>query len=162
MEKIRFMTSLLTFYLKGEISKRDNFVSLKIPNTIFGLIPLGAQTENIPINQISLVGTSFHLLVGRLLIGIIAVLIGFSVIGDSFVFGMILLLLGIFTALNAFQTVFAVDLTSGRSIYLSFVVFEKSKAALAEREINRLISERIDDTNTRVHTDKVVDAINRK
>ncbi len=162
MEKIRFMTSLLTFYLKGEIGKKDNFVTLKIPNTIFGLIPLGAQTENIPINQISLVGTSFHLLVGRLLIGIIAVLIGFSVIGDSFVFGMILLLLGIFTALNAFQTVFAVDLTSGRSIYLSFVIFEKSKAGLAEQEINKLISARIDDTNTRQQTDRVVDAINRK
>lgn len=162
MEKIRFMTSLLTFYLKGEISKRDNFVTLKIPNTIFGLIPLGAQTENIPINQISLVGASFHLLVGRLFLGIIAALIGLSVMGDSFSFGIIMLLLGVLTVINSFQTIFTVDLTSGRNITLSFVIFEKSKAALAEQEINRLISARIDDTNTRQQTDRVVDAINRK
>ncbi len=162
MEKIRFMTSLLTFYLKGEISKKDNFVSLKIPNTILGLIPLGARTENIPINQISLVGTSFHLLVGRLLLGLIAALIGLSVIENSFIFAIIMILVGVLTVINSFQTIFTVDLTSGRNITLSFVIFEKSKAAQAEQEINRLISARIDDTNTRQQTDRVVDAINRK
>jgi len=162
MEKIRFMTSLLTFYLKGEIGKNDNFVTLKIPNTIFGLIPLGAQSENIPINQISLVGSSFHLLVGRLFLGLITLLVALSVIGDFFGFGMIMLLLGVLIILNSFQTVFAIDLTSGRRIVLFFVIFEKSKAGLAEQEINRLISARMDDTNTRQQTDRVVDAINRK
>lgn len=162
MEKIRFMTSLLTFYLKGEIGKKDNFVTLKIPNTIFGLIPLGAQSENIPINQISLVGSSFHLLVGRLFLGLITLLVALSAIGDFFGFGMIMLLLGVLIILNSFQTVFAIDLTSGRRIVLFFVIFEKSKAGLAEQEINKLISARMDDTNTRQQTDRVVDAINRK
>lgn len=162
MEKIRFMTSLLTFYLKGEISSQDNFVLLKIPNTILGLIPLGARTENIPINQISLVGSSFHLLVGRFLLGLIAALIGLSVIGSSFIFAVIMILVGVLIVLNSFQTIFTVDLTSGRNITLSFVIFEKSKATQAEQEINRIISERIDDTNTRQQTDRVVDAINRK
>lgn len=162
MEKIRFMTSLLTFYLKGEIGKNENFVMLKIPNTIFGIIPLGAHTESIPINQISLVGSSFHLLVGRLFLGLIAALIGLSVIGSSFIFGIIMILVGVLTVINSFQTVFAIDLTSGRRIVLFFVIFEKSKAGLAEQEINKLISSRMDDTNTRQQTDRVVDAINRK
>ena len=43
MNNITYMTGLLTFYLKGNISADQNFVRLKIPNTILSLIPLGAQ-----------------------------------------------------------------------------------------------------------------------
>ena len=43
MQKIEFMTSLLTFYLKGEISTEQNFLTLKVPNTILTLIPLGRK-----------------------------------------------------------------------------------------------------------------------
>ena len=48
MNNITYMTGLLTLYLKGNISADQNFVRLKIPNTILSLIPLGAQKENIP------------------------------------------------------------------------------------------------------------------
>ena len=42
-ENIPFMTSYLTFYLKGHIGIHSDHVDLTIPNTIFGLIPLGKQ-----------------------------------------------------------------------------------------------------------------------
>ena len=45
MTSIKYMTSLLTFYLKGEIRTEKNFIQFKTPNTILGLIPLGAKTE---------------------------------------------------------------------------------------------------------------------
>ena len=61
MKTITYMTSLLTFYLKGEISTEKNFLSLKIPNTVLALIPLGAQKHNVPVNQLSAVATSFSL-----------------------------------------------------------------------------------------------------
>lgn len=156
MEKINFMTSLLTFYLKGEISKQDNFIKLKIPNTILGFIPLGSHGENLPINQISMVGTSFHLLIGQFLFGIILFFIGFSCMKISVFSGLIMLAVGAFTVINSFQTILVIDLTSGRSIAMSFVVFEKSKAVQAAQDINKLISERIDDTNNRKQTDRLI------
>ena len=45
MQPIQYMTSLLTFYLKGEIRQEQNFVNLKKPNTILSLIPLGAKKD---------------------------------------------------------------------------------------------------------------------
>lgn len=156
MEKINFMTSLLTFYLKGEISQQDNFIKLKIPNTILGFIPLGSSGENLPINQISMVGTSFHLLLGQFLFGIILAVTALASMKVSAFSGLIMLAVGVFTVINSFQTILVIDLTSGRSIAMSFVVFEKSKAAQAAYDINKLISERIDDTNTRQQTDRLI------
>lgn len=57
MEPIEYMTSLLTFYLKGEIKSEQNFINFKVPNTILGLIPLGARTSKLPVNQIASVST---------------------------------------------------------------------------------------------------------
>ena len=51
-ENIPFMTSYLTFYLKGHIGIHSDHVDLTIPNTIFGLIPLGSNNRSIDVNQI--------------------------------------------------------------------------------------------------------------
>ena len=61
MEKITFMTSLLTFYLKGVISRDKNFIKFRIPNTILGLIPLGSSKKTVAVNQIASVDTDFRL-----------------------------------------------------------------------------------------------------
>ena len=173
METIVFMTSIITFYLKGEISQEQNFVKFKIPNTILGLIPLGAGCENIPITQISAVGTNFHLKFSYFIIGLITAFIGMSVIKSSIIFGLLMLIIGVLVVICSFQCFLVTDLTSGRVIVISFVIFEKSKAEYAAAQINALVSNRIDDTNVRVHTDReiedsrdqtdrIVDAINGK
>lgn len=48
MQPITYMTSLFTFYLKGEIKSEQNFISFKVPNTILGLIPLGPKLRSSP------------------------------------------------------------------------------------------------------------------
>ena len=58
MQPITYMTSLFTFYLQGEIKSEQNFISFKVPNTILGLIPLGAQTEKFTISQIASTATN--------------------------------------------------------------------------------------------------------
>ncbi|MBD5138285.1 MAG: hypothetical protein HDT24_03105 [Ruminococcus sp.] len=75
---------------------------------------------------------------------------------NSVLYGFIMFAIGVLTVINSFQTILVIDLTSGRSIAMSFVVFEKSKAAQAAYDINKLISERIDDTNTRRQTDRLI------
>jgi len=164
MKTITYMTSLLTFYLKGEISTEKNFLSLKIPNSVLALIPLGAQKHNVPVNQLSAVATSFSLVFKELIIGIIEALVGFASIESSFLVGLIILLIDVSTIITSFKTELRIDTTSGRSYLIPFVVFEKSKAASAEEMLNEIISNRLNDTNSRQvtekQTDAVVDAIN--
>ena len=162
MNTITYITSFLTFYMKGEIKHEKNFVKFKIPNTILGLIPLGAHNKTVAINQISSVANDFRLLFKNLLIGIVEVMIAFALFGNSFIAGLIFLLLGVLTVLNSFQTVLVLNLTSGEQLAISFIIFEKAKALEAETGINELISGRMDATNTKEQTDRIVDAINKK
>lgn len=160
MDSINFITSYLTFYMKGEIKQEKNFVKFTIPNSILTFIPLGSYKKTIAINQISSVDTNFELLFKNLVYGVIEVFIGFGTIASGI--GLIFLLLGVLTILNAFQTILAVSLTSGEIVKIPFVIFEKQKASNAADRINELISGRLDDTNNREQTDRIVDAINSK
>lgn len=164
MQKIEFMTSLLTFYLKGEISTEQNFLTLKVPNTILTLIPLGRKNDTIPVTQISSVSTDFKLLFKDFLIGIIVAIIGIVLFGTNFLIGFILLLIGVAMVINSFQTVLTIRTTSGEIKSASILIFEKSKAEQAASMINHIIESRLDDTNNRVQgdrqTDRMVEAIN--
>ena len=162
MDTITFITSYLTFYLKGEIKKEKNFIKFTIPNTILGFIPLGAGKKSVAINHIASVDTDFRVNVKQLLIGAIIAIVGLASMGDSFLAGLILLALGVIDALNALQTALIVSTTAGEQVLLFFVIFEKAKAEQAADMINELVSGRMDDTNTREQTDRVVDAINKK
>ena len=162
MEPIRYITSLLTFYLKGEISTDQNFIRFKEPNTILGLIPLGAKTQNVAINQISSTQTNMKLRLGKLIVGAIVAILGLSSLSDSFIGGLILLFLGVNIFLDAFEIDLIVNMTSGQTKAIDFYIFEKAKAQLAVERINAMISNRLDDTNNRQQTDRIVDAINMK
>ena len=158
MQPITYMTSLFTFYLKGEIKSEQNFISFKVPNTILGLIPLGAQTEKFAISQIASTATNTRLSLKYLLLGILLVLWGFSGLTESFLLGLILLLLGINNVVNAFIINLVVTTTAGQQKIISFLIFDKQKANQAAEQINAMIAGRLDDTNTRQQTNRVIDA----
>ena len=162
MQPIQYMTSLLTFYLKGEICQEQNFVNLRKPNTILKLIPLGVKKESIPVNQLASVESNFKLDLGSLIKGVILAIIGLGLLSNVFIVGLILLMLGANMCITAFDTVLAIKTTAGDFKYIFFLIFEKEKAELAESQIRQIISDRLDDTNNRVQTDRIVDAINNK
>ena len=166
MNTITYMTGLLTFYLRGEISTDQNFLKLKIPNTILALIPLGARNESIPVQQLATVSSNFKLILKNFIIGAIEVMIAFSSFSSSAVMGIILLLLGASTIINSFITRLRVDTTAGKQYYIPFLIFEKSKASQAEQMINNMISGRLNDTNNRqvaeAQTNAIVNAINNQ
>ena len=118
MNTITYMTGLLTFYLRGEISTDQNFLKLKIPNTILALIPLGARNESIPVQQLATVSSNFKLILKNFIIGAIEVMIAFSSFSSSAVMGIILLLLGASTIINSFITRLRVDTTAGKQYYI--------------------------------------------
>lgn len=162
MQPIKYMTSLLTFYLKGEIRQEQNFVNLKKPNTILSLIPLGAKKDSIPVTQLASVESNFKLHFGSLLLGAIIAIVGLCMVSESFVVAMLLTIVGANKAIAAFETILSIKTTAGDVKNISFLIFDKAKADEAERQIRQIISDRLNDTNNRVHTDRIVDAINNK
>ena len=162
MQPIKYMTSLLTFYLKGEICQEQNFVNIKVPNTILSLIPLGAKKESVPVNQLSSVESNFKLHFGSFLKGAILAIVGLCLLAEQFLLGLILALVGANIAITAFETILTIKTTAGDIKNISFLIFEKAKAELAEKQIRQIISDRLDDTNNRVQTDRIVEAINAK
>lgn len=166
MQSRKFITSYATFYLKGEIKQSGNFINLKVPNTILALIPLGSKDYNVPIHQISSVETSFKMYFKNFIVGIIELFLAFSLMDSkTAVIGIILLLLGINTVLCSLQTNLSIPTTSGTTYFVSFIIFQKKMANEIAEEIRALVSERVDDTNVRMHTDRntdrIIDAINK-
>lgn len=149
MNTITYMTGLFTFYLKGVISTDQNFLRLKIPNTILALIPLGAKNDNIPVAQVASVSSNFKLNLKRFLAGIVICVIGIGCLRDSFVTGLLLLLWGASTIITSFATELLVATTSGAQYYIPFLIFEKAKASQAEQLISNMINSRLNDTNNR-------------
>ena len=162
MQPIQYMTSLLTFYLKGEIRQEQNFVNLKKPNTILSLIPLGAKKDSIPVSQLASVESNFKLHFGSLILGAIIAIVGLCLLSDSFLFALILMLVGVNKVITAFETILTIKTTAGEIKNISFLIFDKAKAELAENQIRQIISNRLDDTNNRVQTNRIVEAINNK
>ena len=164
MNTITYITSILTFYMKGEISVEQNFVKLKDPNSILGLIPLGSKNEQISINQISSVQSNFKLKLGKLILGIIIAIMAFSMLGQEggFLSFVIFAIIAANTILNAFEVDLKINQTSGQERSIDFFIFERAKADQAVQMINNAISGRLSDTNTREQTDRIVEALNNK
>jgi len=171
MEKITYITSLLTFYLKGEIAVEQNFLNLKKPNTILRFIPLGSKKESLPVNHLSAVESNFKCNFLRLIFSVIILSvfspIVFSLFADRASMGLpiidvILFIFGVNLLLSAFETQVTIKTTSGDTKYLYFLIFEKNKAGSTEHLIRKIISNRLDDTNNRQQTDRIVDAISNK
>ena len=170
MNSVSYVRSLLTFYLKGKISWDETLVKLSTPNTILGLIPLGSKNENIPVNQISSTESNFKLKIGKLLLGIVVFIFALSSFGTatsneaaaSIILGVILLIVAANLVLDAFEIDLTLKMTSGEIRNIDFFIFDKEKANIASHNINKIIVNRLNDTNSRVQTDRIVDAINNK
>ncbi len=154
-EKISFVTSYITFYLKGKIGIQNDHIDVEIPNTIFGLIPLGSSARTVDVNQIASALSNFKANPVPLVIGSILALDGLMrlcAIGDIGL-AFLEMIVGTFLALNALQTTITISLTSGETIEIPLIIFEKSKADLIREKISVICATRTHDTNTRVHTE---------
>lgn len=165
-QSVDFVTSYLTFYLKGRVDFTANNLNLSLPNTILGLIPLGSEELTVDVNHISGTNVDFHVAFGQLIFGAIAFLLGLGGVFSSkpSFLGLVALLFGALYALNALQTTVKVALDSGDVILISLVIFEKDKANVIVNSIKQMLTARTYDTNVRIHsensTDRIVNAIN--
>lgn len=161
--EVSFITSYLTFYLKGHVKCDNNFVNISCPNTILKLIPLGSLNKTFPVEQVSSVNSNFKVTLGSLLWGALITVIGLGSLTASPLLGLILAAVGVLMVLGSLQT--AVYITVAGNDYLIPIIFlEKAKAEQICSGIQAMIANRYSDTNVRVHTekstDRLVDAIN--
>ena len=156
--EISYMSSLLTFYLKGRIQWDADTVGFQIPNTVFGLIPLGKHSQNIAVQQITNVVSDFTVRIGKIIVGIILALISLASFSEilekpvsAILMGVIFLALAASMIIDALEITLIVTQTSGRSLGVDFLIFDKKKAEYAAEQINRMVVERSRDTNMRTH-----------
>lgn len=166
MKQLSFITSFLTFYLKGLVRIDNDFFRAKVPNTILKMIPLGANNFSIPCTQIGNIDDSFRVRFGALIWGIIITIVGYNYFSDKFLLGLILLLYVISIILNSFEVILTIGASSGNEYIIRFMIFEKSKMYTVKEWVEEIIRTRHYDTNVRIHSERqtnaIVDAINRR
>ncbi len=163
-EAIEYITSYLTFYLKGKVEfTRDN-IRIQVPNTVLGLIPLGKNEMSINVNHITGATSDFSLKLSSLIIGIFGALLWYCFTVKNPLVSFIGIIFFLNLALNAFQTKVSVLLDNGSAYQITLLIFEKAKAETIKSNIEMMTNARNYDTNVRIaaenQTHQVVDAIN--
>ncbi|MCI5723342.1 MAG: hypothetical protein MR283_04975 [Erysipelotrichaceae bacterium] len=160
--KQSFIVSYLTFYLKATVLLEGDFIKVSNPNTILKLIPLGSRNKTIPVDQVVSVDDSFRLDFKSFVWGIIFAIVGFTMMKDSLVVGLLVALYGALTVLSSFQTYLTLSFTSGDSYTVNAVVFEKENLLSCKATIEALIQRRYNNTNNSANTDRIIEALNKK
>ena len=141
VDKKQFTTNLILAWLKTDFTLTSKRIAGHQPNTLFGLIPLGKQEVTFPLKNVASVGvsTKFHL--KRLLVGGIVALIGLSMMGNSFVGGLIVTALGAIPLLNSFTASFTYTNNAGHTSHVEMSILEKEKTQQFVNQINTTIAD---------------------
>ena len=159
MKPIRFYTSQLLFFLRGEFSFEREFVNIKYPNTILGIIPLGKSYDTLPVNQIASVRSCFSMKFLQFLLGVFFVVYGIVAAPDSNGASILLSIIGLGVILTSFEVYLSIGLTSSQVKTFSFWVIDKRKADKAVENIRYLIAYRMNYTNNRLQTDRIINTL---
>ncbi|MCD6178640.1 MAG: hypothetical protein J7K39_01935 [Bacteroidales bacterium] len=136
-----FTANLILFWLKANYTLTDKRITGHTPNTLLGLIPLGKAQIAIPLKSIASVisSTKFHFV--RLLIGVVLLGAGLSMLGSSFIIGIILAILGLVNILNCYTATFDITNNAGQITGYEISILEKEKVQGFVNEINTIIAE---------------------
>lgn len=141
IKEATFTANLILFWLKANYVLTNKRVTGHTPNTLFGLIPLGKAQIAQPLKTIASVATSTKFSFFRLIIGVVFLVIGFSVMGSSFIGGIILLILAAINILNCFTATFVITNNAGQSTGYEISILEKSKVVAFTNEVNTIIAD---------------------
>lgn len=153
MKNISFSTSLLFFWVKGAVEVDNRFVKTNLSNTILGFIPAGKDEQSIPLKNISGSMLSSKYNIKAIIIGLIFIFLGFSSMGQSFIGGLIWLIIGIGIGGSGIQTILNIE-KSGTPYYISVPFFEKAKMKELNQYIHAALAEDTDKTDLNLFFDK--------
>ena len=135
----RFSPSVVLFWLKTSVAASSMRVMYKSPNTLLGVIPLGSNTQTIPLRNIASVDTNTKFNPGSFAWGVVFLIAGLACLSDSAALGILFLLLA---AANLANTMSAqldfVNQAGGRnSVKVS--ILEKDKLMQLAQKIQQLV-----------------------
>ncbi|MFQ9415338.1 MAG: hypothetical protein ACLVC3_09230 [Bifidobacterium adolescentis] len=130
---------MVLFWLKTSVAASNMRVMYKSPNTLLGVIPLGSNTQTIPLRNIASVDTNTKFNLGSFVWGAVFLIAGLACLSDSAALGILFLLLA---AANLANTMSAqldfVNQAGGRnSVKVS--ILEKAKLMQLAQNIQRLV-----------------------
>lgn len=135
----RFSPSVIIFWLKTSIAASSTRVQYKAPNTLFGLIPLGASTKTIPLRNIASVDTNMRFNLGSLVWGVVFLLIGLGCLDSSVAVALVLILVAAANLANTMSASLVFHDPSGGANTITVSILEKNKLMQLAQEIQKLV-----------------------
>ncbi|HFI0694813.1 TPA: DUF2892 domain-containing protein [Streptococcus suis] len=143
----QFAVSVATPWIKGKMDVDNHNIMIDIPNTVlFGLVPAGRRKYTTPLGNVSNVYTSSSYKLGRMLMGLLVGLLGLSMLGESFLGGLVTLAIGGLLIASGIITVFQYE-NSGRSVTIPLPFFEAHHAQDFSEKIIAQINQYNDERN---------------
>lgn len=131
----RFSPSVIIFWLKTSIAASSTRVQYRAPNTLFGLIPLGASTKTIPLRNIASVDTNTKFNLGSLVWGVVFLLIGLGCLDSSVAVALVLILVAAANLANTMSASLVFHDPSGGANTITVSILEKDKLMSLAQEI---------------------------
>ena len=131
----RFSPSVIIFWLKTSIAASSTRVQYRAPNTLFGLIPLGASTKTIPLRNIASVDTNTKFNLGSLVWGVVFLLIGLGCLDSSVSVALVLILVAAANLANTMSASLVFHDPSGGANTITVSILEKDKLMSLAQEI---------------------------
>ena len=131
----RFSPSVIIFWLKTSIAASSTRVQYRAPNTLFGLIPLGASTKTIPLRNIASVDTNTKFNLGSLVWGVVFLLIGLGCLDSSVAVALVLILVAAANLANTMSASLVFHDPSGGANTITVSILEKDKLMKLAQEI---------------------------
>ena len=135
----RFSPSVIIFWLKTSIAASSTRIQYKSPNTLFGLIPLGADTRTIPLRNVASVDTSTKFNLGSVAWGLVFLFAGLGCFGSSVAAGLILLAVAAANLANAMSASLVFHDPSGGANAITVSILEKDRLMQLAQEIQKLV-----------------------
>ena len=131
----RFSPSVIIFWLKTSIAASSTRVQYRAPNTLFGLIPLGADTKTIPLRNVASVDTSTKFNLGSLVWGVVFLLIGLGCLDSSVAVALVLILVAAANLANTMSASLVFHDPLGGANTITVSILEKDKLMSLAQEI---------------------------
>ena len=126
----RFSPSVIIFWLKTSIAASSTRVQYKAPNTLFGLIPLGASTKTIPLRNIASVDTNTKFNLGSLVWGLLFLFVGFGMFNSNALAAIVFLIIA-----NVMSATLTFHDPSGGANAITVSILEKDRLMGLAQEI---------------------------
>jgi hypothetical protein len=141
IKEYTFVANLILFWLNANYSLTNKRLIGYQPNTLLGLIPLGKAEVVQPLKNIASVSSSTEFHFAKLLIGVILLFVGMGAFGNSFLLGVILIVLGGINLLNCYTSTFIVLNNGGAKVGYNLSILDKSKVDTFVMDVNSAIAE---------------------